>query len=110
MYFADPQPATAPTGNLAKTCFRQVEFAGVLKGAEHADAARKLVDFMLAKQFQADMPLQMFVFPARRGTPLPDVFTKFGALSAEPAHAARAARSDVIGTPGSTQWTDTVLR
>ena len=49
------------------SCFRQVEFAGVLKGTEHAAAARKLVDFMLSARFQADMPLQMFVFPVPRG-------------------------------------------
>ena len=30
------------------TCFRQVEFAGVLRGTEHADEARQLVDFLLS--------------------------------------------------------------
>ena len=45
------------------SCFRQVEFAGVLRGARNEDGARKLVDFLLSKRFQDDMPLQMFVFP-----------------------------------------------
>ena len=52
VYFADPQPTTAPTASLAGTCFRQVEFVGVLHGAAHPAAARKLVDFMLS----ADVP------------------------------------------------------
>ena len=66
------------------TCFRQVEFVGVLHGAAHPAAARKLVDFMLTKRFQADMPLQMFVYPAVTGTPLPPVFTKFSSVPADP--------------------------
>ena len=36
------------------------------------------------EQFQADVPLQMFVFPVRDGTPLPAVFTKFAEVAAEP--------------------------
>ena len=31
---------------------------------------------MLGDTFQADIPLQMWVYPARTGTPLPDVFTQ----------------------------------
>ena len=42
-----------------------------------AAAARKLIDFMCPQRFQADMPLQMFVYPVRDGTPLPAVFAKF---------------------------------
>ena len=64
MYYADPPPATPPTASVDRTCFRQVEFAGVLKGAAHPAAARKLVDFMLSEQFQRDVPLQMFVYPS----------------------------------------------
>ncbi len=66
------------------SCFRQVEFAGVLKGTEHAAAARKLVDFMLSTRFQADIPLQMFVFPVREDTKLPAVFTKFAEVAPKP--------------------------
>lgn len=84
VFYADPRPATAPTGSLTSSCFRQVEFVGVLHGAAHPGAARKLVDFMLTKRFQADMPLQMFVYPAVTGTPLPPVFTKFSSVAANP--------------------------
>jgi thiamine transport system substrate-binding protein len=61
-----------------------VEFVGVLHGAAHPAAARKLVDFMLSKRFQADMPLQMFVYPAVARTPLPAVVTKFSDVSPHP--------------------------
>ena len=77
-------PTSRPIGTMTGACFRQVEFAGVLKGTEHRAAARKLVDFLLSEQFQADMPLQMFVFPARDGTPLPKVFEQFADVAGDP--------------------------
>ena len=74
VYFADPQPAESPTGNIAPagSSFRQIEFAGLLKGAKNPDLARQWLDFMLSEDFQADIPLQMWVYPTRTGTPLPD--------------------------------------
>ena len=73
VYFADPKPAESPTGNIAPagSSFRQIEFAGLLKGAKNPDLARQWLDFMLGEAFQADIPLQMWVYPARTGTPLP---------------------------------------
>ena len=38
----------APTGVLADTCFRQVEFAGILRGTEHPKAAGQLIDYMVS--------------------------------------------------------------
>lgn len=71
---ADPPIDHATTSAPADTCFRQVEFAGVLAGTSQPEAARRVVDFLLSGPFQADMPLQMFVYPARVGVPLPEVF------------------------------------
>ena len=42
-----------PTGVLADTCFRQVEFAGVLRGTDSPDEARAFVDFLIAEDFQS---------------------------------------------------------
>ncbi len=92
---------TAPTGALTDTCFRQVELAGVLRGADHPQAARQLIDFMLSEKFQADIPLQMFVFPARAGTPLPSVFTKFATVPSDPANAAAGGDRPRSATTGS---------
>jgi thiamine transport system substrate-binding protein len=109
VYFAKPQPTTAPTGSMDSSCFRQVEFVGVLHGAAHPAAARKLIDFMLGRSFQADMPLQMFVYPAVTGTPLPPVFTKFSTITPDPLtltpeHIGRDRKQWIE------QWTDHVLR
>jgi thiamine transport system substrate-binding protein len=109
VYFSKPQPKTSPVGTMLDSCFRQVEFAGVLKGTEHRAAARKLVDFMLSERFQADVPLQMFVFPTREGTPLPPVFTKFADVAKDPL----SLPSSEIGRNRDQwieQWTTTVLR
>jgi thiamine transport system substrate-binding protein len=109
VYYADPKPTSAPTGALTDTCFRQVELAGVLQGADHPKAARQLIDFMLSERFQSDIPLQMFVFPARAGTPLPSVFTKFATVPSQPFTLSPKA----IGRQRDSwikQWTTTVLR
>jgi thiamine transport system substrate-binding protein len=84
VYFSKPRPKTSPVGTMLDSCFRQVEFVGVLRGTEHRAAARRLVDFMLSERFQADIPLRMFVFPVRDGTPLPPVFAEFAEVPTNP--------------------------
>ena len=109
VYYADPTPATAPTAVITETCFRQIEFAGVLKGAAHPDAARQLVAFMLSERFQADIPLQMFVFPAVTGTPLPSVFTQYATIPPDP-FTLPPAEIGAQRDQWIEQWTNTVLR
>ncbi|MFD3512224.1 thiamine ABC transporter substrate binding subunit [Streptomyces sp. NPDC058657] len=82
--YAEPRPAEAPTGVLTGTCFRQVEFAGLLQGAKNQAGGKALLDFLLGKQFQQDLPLKMFVNPAVKGTKLPEVYEKFGAKAGQP--------------------------
>ena len=78
VYFApSPQPTVSPTGVLTDGCFREIEFAGVLVGAKQPELAKALVDFMLTADFQADIPLQDFVFPAVPTATVPDVFRSF---------------------------------
>jgi thiamine transport system substrate-binding protein len=82
--FADPPKDRPAIEAVLTSCFRQVEFVGVLRGADNPDAARELVDFMLTERFQADVPQSMFVYPVRRDTPLPEEFTEFGPLAPDP--------------------------
>lgn len=74
--FADPPVETAPSTAITApdTCFRQVEFVGILAGTDRPELAQKLVDFMLSTPFQEDMPLRMFVFPANENAALPPEF------------------------------------
>jgi thiamine transport system substrate-binding protein len=109
IYFAKRPPATPPTASVDRTCFRQVEFVGVLKGAAHPAAARKLVNFMLTQRFQRDVPLQMFVYPAVTGTPLPEVFTRYSTVAQRP-YTLSPARIGAQRRQWIDQWTEHVLR
>ncbi|MEU7431791.1 thiamine ABC transporter substrate-binding protein [Streptomyces sioyaensis] len=80
-----PAPKEAPTGVATGTCFRQIEFGGLLKGAKNEKGGKALLDFLLSRQFQEDEPLQMFVNPARADAKVPEVFTKYGATIGKPA-------------------------
>jgi thiamine transport system substrate-binding protein len=82
--FADPPRQDAPTAVVAETCFRQVEFAGVLRGTEHEREARSLVDFLAGTTFQKELALNLFVYPARNDVQLPEEFTTFSVLPDEP--------------------------
>jgi thiamine transport system substrate-binding protein len=109
VFFAEEATDTAPTGVVTDSCFRQIEFAGVLAGTDNPDGARALVDFLLSPAFQADVPLQMFVHPARNDVELPDVFVE---------HAATPGDALMLGPPEIREgrddwidaWTSTVLR
>jgi thiamine transport system substrate-binding protein len=107
--FRTPRPTTAPTGVVEDSCFRQIEFAGVLRGAKNEDGARELVDFMLAKRFQQDIPLQMFVFPARSDATLPPEFVKYAFVPAHPLEL-KPAEIEANRERWVDQWTDIVVR
>lgn len=76
----------APTASLTGRgmCFRQIEFVGILKGTKNEALAQKFVDFMLSKDFQEDMPLQMFVYPVLPDAALPEEFIKYNQVVEEP--------------------------
>lgn len=95
--------------NLDGGVFRQIEFVGVLKGAKNPELAQKFIDFMLSQPFQADVPLQMFVYPAVPETPLPDLFTQF---AEQPTVASQldAAAIDANREQWIEAWTNAMLR
>jgi thiamine transport system substrate-binding protein len=76
-------PAASPdTKALLDTCYRQVEYAGVLAGAKNTDQARKVLDFLISQQFQAEVADQMYVYPVREGVALPEAWQKAAPLLA----------------------------
>ena len=86
VHFSEKKLSDSPTAAVLaeKSAFRQIEFVGILKGAKHPELAKKLVDFMLGPEFQKDIPLQMWVFPADFQAPLPDVFSRFAKMAESP--------------------------
>jgi thiamine transport system substrate-binding protein len=82
--FADPPRTDAPTGVSTGTCFRQLEYAGVLRGSDHPSEAQQLVQFLVSEPFQKELPLNLYVFPVDPATPLPDAFTEFAVVPDDP--------------------------
>ncbi|WP_416519738.1 thiamine ABC transporter substrate-binding protein [Streptomyces achromogenes] len=82
--YAKKRPATAPTGVAYGTCFRQTEYAGLLSNAKNPEGGKALLDFLLTREFQQDMPLNMFVYPVVEGAAVPADFTKYGPAAKDP--------------------------
>lgn len=106
--FADPPRDDAPTGVVASTCFRQVEFAGILRGTDHVDEAQQLVDFLADEPFQSSLPLTLFVYPANGAAALPQEFVDFAVVPDEP-RTVDPALIDANRAEWIDQWTDLVL-
>ena len=109
VYAEDPKPEQPSTSVMLDGCYRQVEFAGVLRGAADVASAREVVDWLVSPEVQADVPLSMFVFPARDAVALPEVFERFVTRPTEPLELGpeeiAAQRDEWIE-----QWTELVLR
>jgi thiamine transport system substrate-binding protein len=109
--FAKPARDDAPTANILppKGAFKQVEYAGVLKGTKHEALARAFIDFLLSKAVQEDIPGQMAVYPVVTGAAVPDAFEKFGKVDVPAANVSAADiakhRQDWIDA-----WTKVVVR
>jgi thiamine transport system substrate-binding protein len=99
---------TAPTGALLDTCFRQVEYAGVLSGSGNPQGARALLDFLVSAEFQSDIPEQMYVYPALDAADLPPEWVRFAPLAEEPF---TVAPEDIAANRQSwiERWTDVVI-
>ncbi|QGG95121.1 thiamine ABC transporter substrate-binding protein [Actinomarinicola tropica] len=105
----DPLPEEAPTGVVESTCVRQIEFAGVLAGAENPEGAALLIDFLLSDRFQESIPLTYFVHPVIEGTELPEVFERFAVDPDDPYQL----EPEVVADNRDRwidEWTDAVLR
>ena len=106
---AETPPAEAPTAVIESSCFRQIEFAGVLQNAANPTGAAQLVDFLLSTTFQADIAEQMYVYPVVEGIDLPASFTEYASVPSD----SLSMPADVIGANRERwvqAWTTTVLR
>jgi thiamine transport system substrate-binding protein len=83
--FTIPKGASKPTTSaLLDTCFRQVEYAGVLEGSNNPAGMRKFIDFMLRRQFQAALPDNMYVYPVNGDVPLPRDWARWATPAKKP--------------------------
>ena len=98
----------APTQSLLETCFRQVEYAGVIEGAANPEGARAFIEFLLSPEVQADIPGQMYMYPAVRATELPAEWVQFAPLSDNP-HTVPATEIAANRDAWIRTWTSTVI-
>ena len=109
--FAETPLDDAPTASILgpDTCFRQIEFVGILQGTGNRELAEEFVDFMLDTRFQEDVPLQMFVYPVNPNAALPDEFTRYAQA---PEQTADLSPMEIAANRDQwiQAWTDTVLR
>jgi thiamine transport system substrate-binding protein len=83
--FTVPKGGTSSTTKaLLDTCFRQVEYAGVLTGAANPVGAKAFVEFLLSPAVQRALPAAMYVFPVREGTPLPAAWARYAVQPRHP--------------------------
>jgi thiamine transport system substrate-binding protein len=93
------------TAALLDTCFRQVEYAGVLEGAANPDGAEEVVDFLLSRAVQEALPTSMYVFPVDAGATLPPEWAEF---AEQPTAPIEVAPEDIADHRREwlTEWTD----
>ena len=89
--YASSPPFTIPEGKdepttsaLLDTCFRQVEYAGVIEGTDQAGGAQAFVDFMLSDEVQAAFPETMYMYPVSSSVELPEAWAKHAKTADDP--------------------------
>ena len=98
----------APTGALLDTCFRQVEYAGVLAGAANPEGARAVIDWLLSPEVQTAIPESMYVFPVDSSVELPEQWARFAPLAPEPFEVDQRSITENRDS-WIEAWTDTVI-
>jgi thiamine transport system substrate-binding protein len=111
LVFAENPPAEPSTAAVVEngSCFRQIEFAGILAGTPNRDLAEAWIDFMLSREFQEGLPLTMFVFPV---LPEAELDPTFAAHMAVPDETAEVSPEAIAANREAwiEAWTGVVLR
>ncbi len=82
--FAEEPMSEAASGVVESSCYRQVEFAGILRGTESSENAGKLIDFLISERFQREVGLSLFVFPVNSNVELEPEFVQFATIPEDP--------------------------
>lgn len=107
-FTVDEDGSESTTSALLETCFRQVEYAGVLAGADNPEGARALVDFLLTQDVQAALPESMYMYPADSSVGLPEDWQKFAPQADAPFEVAPEDVSE-HRDEWIERWTETVV-
>ncbi len=108
--FTIPKGGSAPTtAALLDTCFRQVEYAGVLAGAKNPEGAKALVSYLLTKPVQESIPDAMYMFPVSGEAALPALWAQWAKVAPKP-FAVAPEQIDANRDSWLRDWTDLAAR
>ncbi|SEA02163.1 thiamine transport system substrate-binding protein [Bowdeniella nasicola] len=82
-YSVNEAKTESTTAALPQTCYRQVEYAGVLQGSKNPEAAAKFVEFMLTPAVQEAISEVTYMHPANPEANAPEDLVNFGPLATE---------------------------
>lgn len=108
-FTVDEKTGESSTAALLDTCFRQVEYAGVLEGAKNPEGARALVQFLLGLDVQNALPTSMYVSPVADEAEVPAEWSQHATPPTDPwevSPAEIAANRDAW----LKEWTEVVTR
>ncbi len=101
--------ARTRTAALLDTCFSQVEYAGVLDGANNPEGAEALVEWLVSDEVQAALPESMYVFPVSSAVDLPEDWARFAVRATNPREVSPAEIAE-HREQWLTEWTDVITR
>lgn len=111
VYFGGESVDEPPTGSVVApgTCFRQIEFVGILENGQNRDLAEAFVEYVLSDTFQSAIPLYLWVFPVSETATVPEEFSSYAVEAEDPA---MMAIDDIEENREAwiNAWTDVVLR
>ena len=109
LIYSDPPVEIPPTGIIEDSCFKQVEYAGILKNTQNMPEAEALIDFLLSQRFQEDIPLNMFMMPVLAEAFLPATFSAYPTI---PSDLNEISPTEIEANRNNWTeiWTETVLR
>jgi len=108
-FTVDKKTGESTTRALLDTCFEQVEYAGVLEGADNPEGAQAVVDFLLSDEVQAALPESMYVFPVSDDVELPGDWAAHAERPADP-YVVDPAEIAAQREQWLTQWTEITTR
>lgn len=108
-FTVDESGTASTTRALLETCFQQVEYAGVLAGADNPEGAAELISFLETTQVQEALPDAMYVFPVDANAKLPNAWAEFAVRPVEP-WSVDPADIDANREQWLTEWSDLVSR
>ena len=82
-YAVNDAGTESSTGVITDTCFRQIEYAGVLTGAKNPEGAKKFIEFLLSDEVQSAISKATYMHPYAGKAP--EALEKFGPLAEKPA-------------------------